>query len=395
MYDFTTLRPRRDMGAEKWLGLERSGCADPNLAPLSVADMEFRTAPEITAALKEAADFGVYGYTIGDHRYRDAVCAWMDRRHGWLIEPTWILQTFGVVHGINLAVHALTSPGDGVIIQPPVYHPFQAVIEATGRTVRPNPLVRLEGGRYEMDFDGLEALVKEPATKLMLLCSPHNPVGRVWTREELSRVAKLCRDNGVVVYADEIHFDFIHAPHVHTVFASLDQDTARNCIVGTAASKSFNLAGLATANLIIPDPDLRERIRRQATGYTGEYNSYFGTVATRAAYESGEGWLDELLGVIWGNYKYCKAFLAEKFPSVVVSPLEGTYLLWADFRSLGLGAEELERFMLEQGLFLSEGYHFGSQGAGFERINLACPRACLENAMERLDRGAAKLGLPR
>lgn len=394
MYDFTTFKPRRGIGAEKWSTFERQNVDNPDLAPYSIADMEFLVAPEITAALKEAADYGVYGYTMATDAYREAVCAWMDRRHGWVVEPTWMFQTYGVVPAMNLAVHALTEPGDGVIIQPPVYPPFRAVVAATGRRVLENPL-RLVDGRYVMDLEGFEALARRPEAKVFFLCSPHNPVGRVWTRAELQALADICAANGVTVFSDEIHADFIHPGSVHTPFAALDGPAARGCIVGTSASKSFNLAGLVTANIIVPDPDLRGKLTGKIVGYTGEFTNYIGLTATRAAYEQGAPWLEALLAVIRGNYEYCKEFLAEKFPSVVVYPLEGTYLLWADFSSLGLEAAELERFMTEHQLYLDEGYIFGPGGAGFERINLACPRQCLAAAMERLDAAAAEFGLKR
>lgn len=394
MYDFTTFKPRRGIGAEKWSTFERQAVDNPDLAPYSIADMEFPAAPEITAALKEAADFGIYGYTVADSSYRDAVCAWMDRRHGWAVEPTWIFQTYGVVPAMNLALHALTAPGDAVIIQPPVYPPFRAVVTSTGRRVLENPL-RVKDGRYEMDLEGLEALACRSEAKVFFLCSPHNPVGRVWTRRELQAAADICAANGVTVFSDEIHADFVHPGSVHTPFAALDGPAARECIVGTSASKSFNLAGLVTANIIVSDPDLRARLTGKVVGYTGEYTNYFGLAATRAAYEQGEPWLEALLEVIRGNYEYCKNFMAEKFPSVTVYPLEGTYLLWADFNSLGLEPAELERFMVEHQLYLDEGYIFGTGGAGFERINLACPRQCLTAAMERLDAAAAEFGFKR
>ena len=298
------------------------------------------------------------------------------------------------IPAMNLALHALTAPGDAVIIQPPVYPPFRAVVTSTGRRVLENPL-RVKDGRYEMDLEGLEALARRSEAKVFFLCSPHNPVGRVWTRRELQAAADICAANGVTVFSDEIHADFVHPGSVHIPFAALDGPAARECIVGTSASKSFNLAGLVTANIIVSDPDLRARLTGKVVGYTGEYTNYFGLAATRAAYEQGEPWLEALLEVIRGNYDYCKNFMAEKFPSVTVYPLEGTYLLWADFNSLGLEPAELERFMVEHQLYLDEGYLFGTGGAGFERINLACPRQCLTAAMERLDAAAAEFGFKR
>ncbi|NLF34802.1 MAG: putative C-S lyase, partial [Clostridiales bacterium] len=364
MYDFTTLRPRRGVGAEKWRGLIDAGLEDSALVPFSVADMEFIAAPGITAALTEAAAFGIYGYTMADDRYLAAVQSWMARRHRWTISPDWIVNAFGAVHAINQALHAFTREGDQVVIQTPVYNPFRTSVEGAGRRVAENPLRLTEAG-YEMDFEGLAALLVQPETTMLLLCSPHNPVGRVWTRAELCRLADLCHQNHVLVFSDEVHFDMVHSPHRHTVYAALKDTAAQNCVVATSASKSFNLAGLATANVIIPNGALRERFVRAATGYTGFFNNYFGLTATRAAYETGADWLDALLPVLRRNFTLCRGFLAEKFPSVRVCPMEGTYLMWADFRSLGLTPEEQTRFMREDALlWLDEGRKFGAMGAG-------------------------------
>lgn len=395
-YDFETARRRDDMGAEKWEMMKAAvGGVPQDLVPLSVADMEFTAAPCIVEALHRAADFGEYGYTVADRRYERAVCAWFRDRHGWAVEPEWLTQTYGVVPAMRYALYACTQPGDGVIYQPPVYGPFRRCIEGAGRTALANPL-RCDNGRYEMDYEGLEALCARPGTSMLMLCSPHNPAGRVWTRAELERAAEICLRHGVRVFADEIHCDFVYAPHVHTPWATLSPEIARSCIVGTSASKTFNLAGLAIANLIIPDEGLRSRFRAAVEEHAGQFINYFGVAATTAAYEGGAPWLDELKEVLWGNYEYCREFLKEKFPSVVVSPLEGTYLLWADFRSLGLEEKALEEFMLRRaGLCLDEGYLFGREGGGFERINLACPRRFLVRAMEKLDRAAGEAGLPR
>ena len=395
-FDFETTRRRRDMGAEKWeLMKETVGDIPDDLVPFSVADMEFTAAPCIMEAMKQAAAFGTYGYTVADRRYERAVCDWFKTRHGWAVEPEWLTQTYGVVPAMLFALYAFTKPGEGVVYQPPVYGPFLRCIQGTGRTPLENPLV-VRNGRYEMDFDGLETLCARPDVTMLMLCSPHNPVGRVWERSELERLADICQKHNVLVFADEIHCDFVYSPHVHTPFASLSPETAGRCVVGTSASKTFNLAGLATSNIIIPDPDLRRAFRDAVLTHAGQFINYFGLAATTAAYEGAAPWLDELKTVLTGNYEYCKQFLHEKFPSVVVYPLEGTYLLWADFRSLGLDEKQLEEFMLRKaGLSLDEGYIFGRGGAGFERINLACPRRYLERAMELLDEAAAEAGLPR
>ena len=392
MYDFTTLRRRRDMGAEKWAELDERQISDERVIPFSVAEMDLLAAPEFIQALREAADGGVYGYTAAHPADRQTAAAWMVSRHGWEIQPEWIVNTFGVVHAILQAIHAFTQPGDGVIIQTPAYPPFRSAPQATGRVMLENPLKALGDGRYELDFDHLEHLCARPEAKLLLLCSPHNPTGRVWTREELGKVAEICSRHGVLVFSDEIHFDFVFSPHRHTVFADVDS----HCIVATSASKTFNLAGLSTAGIIIPDPQLRERFEQAGAAHAGSFNSYFGLAAAQAAYEKGGPWLDALLEHLKGNYRLAREFLAQRFPSVAVSPQEGTYLLWADFRPLGLTQEHLEAFMRRDALlFTDEGYIFGPGGEGFERLVLACPRKHLEQALERLDQAAARRGLPR
>ena len=395
MYDFTTWHRRVGIGAEKWEAIERAGITDPAVVPFSVADMEWETAPEIQQALVEKALYGCYGYTVASEEYNQAVTGWMAKRHGWQVDPAWMVQSFGVVPAIGTAIQAFTQPGDGVIIQTPVYHPFRKVTESLGRQVVENPL-KVEAGRYAMDFDDLAEKAARPEVKMLLLCSPHNPVGRVWTRAELERVAEICLEHNVLVFSDEIHFDFIFPGHSHTVYASLSDACRDNCIIGTAASKSFSLAGLCTSNIIIPNPQLRAAFEETMGKTAGFFNNYFGLAATQAAYQYGEGWLEAMLDEVKGNFDYVKAYLGEKFPSVGVTELEGTYLMWVDFRSFGLEGEALRDFFTKEALlFCNDGAMFGEAGAGFLRINLACPRACLEAAMDRLDRAAEKRGLPR
>lgn len=372
-YDFVTLRSRLHMGASKWTALESAGVTDPDVIPFSVADMDLLVAPEIIAALT----------------------AWMERRHGWQVDPGWLVSNFGVVHAAGQAVQAFTKPGDAIVTQTPAYPPFKRIAESTGRVFLANPLRRTDYG-YELDLNHLEDLCRRPETKLLLLCSPHNPTGRVWTREELKAIADLCRRHNVLIFSDEIHCDFIAPGHTHTVLATLDEETAHRCIMGTSASKTFNLAGLATATTIIPDQDLRRQFRAKTDGYTGGFSGYFGLAATRVAYEQGEPWLSALMEHLKGNFDLCRSFLADRFPSVWTAPWEGTYLLWADFSSLGLDPEAQMRFMRDEaGLWLDEGTMFGPEGAGFERFVLACPRHHLEKALERLDAAAARRGLPR
>ena len=394
-YDFVTLRSRLHMGASKWTALESAGVTDPDVIPFSVADMDLLVAPEIIAALQSAAAFGVYGYTGMDEAFRAALTAWMERRHGWQVDPGWLVSNFGVVHAAGQAVQAFTKPGDAIVTQTPAYPPFKRIAESTGRVFLANPLRRTDYG-YELDLNHLEDLGRLTETKLLLLCSPHNHTGRVWTREELKAIADLCRRHNVLIFSDEIHCDFIAPGHTHTVLATLDEETAHRCIMGTSASKTFNLAGLATATTIIPDQDLRRQFRAKTDGYTGSFSGYFGLAATRVAYEQGEPWLSALMEHLKGNFDLCRSFLADRFPSVWTAPWEGTYLLWADFSSLGLDPEAQMRFMRDEaGLWLDEGTMFGPEGASFERFVLACPRHHLEKALERLDAAAARRGLPR
>ena len=391
-YDFETIRRRENMGAFKWEMMKSVvGSVPEDLVPFSVADMEFVAAPCIVDALHRAVDFGTYGYTGANPKYNDAVCNWFKTRHNWEVKPEWLIQTYGVVSAMSATLKACTKPGDGVIYQPPVYGPFKRSIEGTGRVAVPNPL-KYENGRYEMDFEHLESLCARDDVTMLMLCTPHNPTGRVWTRAELERVSDICLRHNVLVFADEIHCDFVYAPHVHIPFASLSEEAAQNCIVGTAASKTFNLAGLSSSNIIIPN----EKLRTAFAAHADHFVNYFGVAAVTAAYEEGAPWLDELKTVLQGNYEYCKQFLSEKFPSVTVVPLEGTYLMWVDFRSLGLDNAALAEFMTKKvGLALNEGHVFGEEGSGFERFVLACPRRYLEAAMQRLDKAAEEASLPR
>jgi cysteine-S-conjugate beta-lyase len=393
-YDFDTFIPRRYAWSAKWKALYESKFTDPDIVPFSTADMEFRVAPAVEAAVREKADFGIYGYTIPTDEYRKSVCSWMERRHDWKIKPEWMIQTYGVVPAIITAIHALTEKGDGVIIQPPVYFPFHMVVNTNERKLVYNPL-KIENGRYVMDYDDLRKKAKDPKTKLLVLCNPHNPVGRVWESEELKELGRICNENGVTVFSDEIHFDFIYKPHKHTVYANLGEEFRENCIVGTAASKSFNLAGLCTSNIIIPSDELRKKFDNQMWADVGMYNNGFGLFATQAAYDCSEEWFDALLEYLDGNRKLCMDFFKENFPSIKVFDLEATYLLWLDCRSFGLNKDALERFMVDEAqFFMDEGYIFGKEGEGYERINIACPRHLLIKGLKRLKSAAAKRGLP-
>lgn len=389
-YNFDRPAPARiGIEAAKWDMLP-PGCGE-DVVPLSVADMEFLSPPEIVSALEETARFGMWGYTGWGDRYYNALRKWMLERHSWDIRREWLVQVNGVVQGLFAAVRAFTKPGDSIVIQPPVYFPFYRAVEENGRVLVKNPL-KLENGRYEMDFDDLADKLARPEVTAIILCSPHNPVGRVWTEEELRRVGDLCLANNVLVICDEIHHDLIHPGHVHTVYAALGEEYAANCVIGSACSKTFSLAGLACANMLVPDPEKKAALEAEVHRSGCTTHSTFGVKALEVGYESCGQWVDEMVEYVHGNYEYLKAFLAEHFPNMWVAPLEGTYLAWVDMSSLLADADERREFLHgEAKLFLTHGGGFGD--ANFERFNLACARSVLENALNRLLAAAQKNNL--
>ena len=382
-YDFDEVINRHNTASEKWDFLkERFGYED--LLPLWVADMDFRSPKPVIDAIISRAMHGVYGYTCLTESYYESVIRWYKRRYKWEIRKEWIVYTPGVVPAINLAIRAFTNPGDKIIVQPPVYYPFYNSIESNGRRVLYNPL-KLTNNRYEMDFDDLEIKAKDSNARIMILCSPHNPVGRVWTKDELSILGDICIDNGVLVISDEIHSDITYPGIVHTNFASISDKFANNSITCTSVSKTFNLAGLQISNIIIPNKDIRQ-IFEVSTISTGISNpNAFAEIAARTAYNECEDWLDEFLKYIKGNFDFLKEFIKEKLPKVKIIEPEGTYLCWLDFREVESDAKTLERLILKDAkVALDEGYIFRNGGEGFERINMACPRSILKEALNRI-----------
>ncbi len=399
-YDFDRIATPRGIGSVKWEhrkgdnGLEAWDATEEKggkrqVLPMWVADMDFAIAEPIRRALEARAKIPSLGYTARTEAYLSAVTAWMQRRHGWSIEKDWIATVSGVVPAINVLVRSFTRPGDGVIVQPPIYHPFYSVIENNDARVVRNPL-RLVDGRYEMDFPDLEAKASDPAVKMLLLCSPHNPVGRVWSETELGRLGEICNRHGVLVVADELHADLMLYESVFTPYAALGRAFADNAIVCSAASKTFSLAGMHTAHIITPSPALREQVAAGLQKAAMFGMNPFGAAAVQAAYDEGEEWLEQVLAYIQGNMDFMAGFLAEKLPQIRMIKPEATYLAWLDCRALGLDKAQLEELMLHKaGLYLDEGYIFGEEGAGFERINVACPRYILEDALQRLADAAA------
>lgn len=387
-YDFDTLINRRGAGAVKWEMMYREKPeVDEGIVPLSVADMEFPAAPEIRAALKAYIDGQIPGYASAPSGYLESVCAFFQRRHGVKAAPEELIQTPGIVYALPRAIRALSAPGEGVIIMTPVYYPFYRAIRNTERVVASCPL-RYEAGRYEIDFQLLEELALRPENTVLLLCSPHNPVGRVWTAAEIHRIAEICLRGNLSVIADEIHWDLTFPGHPHVSFGTLEGELAERTILCTAPSKTFNLAGLNQSNLLVRNEGLRRRLLGLLRADATPMQSPLGYVACQTAYEQCDGWLEALLAYLDENRRYVASYIGEQIPALYAVPLEGTYLQWVDCRGLGLEPEALKARMQAHDLFFDEGSLFGAEGDGFERINLACPRTVLAGAMERLKAAA-------
>ena len=387
-WNFDEVIDRRSTGSMKWepaVLREKFGQGKENLLPLWVADMDFKCPSVVRQAMEKRLAHQVYGYTMPDPDYYQAVIAWYQRRHQWDIKRNWILTAPGIVPATNYIIQRFSMPGDKILIQTPVYYPFAQSITANGRTILENPL-KIADGRYEMDFDDLAKKVRDPRVKVAVLCSPHNPVGRVWTRAELEQFGKICMEGRVLVFADEIHCDLIMPGYKHVCFQKLSREFARNSIAANAASKTFNLAGLQQSNLIIPNDRLRNEFsvyfETLGVGSRGG-GTLFGAIATQAAYQGAESWLDDLLLYLHQNYIYLKDSLEANLPGVRVFSLEGTYLPWVDFRPLGLTPEQIiQKIEDKAGLALDHGAWFGENGTGFERFNIACPRSILKKAVD-------------
>jgi len=385
-YDFETVITRYGTGSGKWDEMrEVNPDIHDGIIPFSVADMEFTTALEIKEGLKEFIDNNVLGYASPNDEYKTSVCNWMKKRHNWDISPEWIKETHGIVDAFFAAIKAFTKEGEGVMLMTPVYYPMYMGISRNNRVLVENKLIRKES-TYVIDFEDFEAKAKDPNTKLLILCSPHNPTGRVWTVEELRKIGRICIDNGVIIISDEIHNDLITPGYKHTVFASISEEFAQHSIICTAPSKTFNLAGLQISNVIIPNQDLRQTFTTELmTNTLNPKCSILGYEACRLGYEYCEEWLGQVIELIDKNRKIIIEFMEREFPQIKVMNMEGTYLLWIDFNGLGIGYRELERILrMEAQLFFDEGYIFGDAGIGFERWNLACPTQYIHEGLLRL-----------
>lgn len=380
MYDFDTIVARRGTNSYKW-----DSAPNDDILPMWVADMDFRTAPPIVEALARRVQHGVFGYTKVPDTYYDALTGWFARRHGWQIEKQWIIYTSGVVPALSAIIKAMTVPGDGVIVQTPVYNCFFSSIRNNGCEIISNELIR-EGNTYRMDFDDLEQKAADPRTKLLLLCNPHNPAGRVWTKEELMCVGEICFRHGVFVVADEIHCELVASGYTYTPFASLGAEYLNYSATCLSPSKAFNLAGLQIANIVVADEEVRRKVDKAININEVCDVNPFGVEALIAAYNESEEWLDALNAYLHSNYTFMKEFCENRLAEFPLTVLEGTYLVWMDCSVLHKTSEELEHRLMENGrLWLNAGTMYGVSGEGFMRWNIACPRSVLAEGLERFE----------
>lgn len=391
MYSFDEIIERHGTGSIKYDLAAVKGMPE-DILPFWVADMDFKSPPAVIEALSERVQHGIFGYSDTlDEAYFNAVSIWYRDRFGWQIRPEWLVKSPGVVFAICMAIRALTQPGDAVLIQQPVYHPFEHSVRINGRRPVVNQLL-YRNGRYYMDVEKFERQIAEENVKLFILCSPHNPVGRVWTKEELTAAGDICTKYGVYVVSDEIHHDFVYPGYKHSVFAGLKPEYADITVTCTAPSKTFNMPGLQVSNIFIANEKIRRMFNDelQKTGY-GQPNA-MGLAACQAAYEKGAEWLDELIRYLSGNLSFLRNFLKDELPAVHMIEPEGTYLVWLDFSDTGLSDRELEHFLVHRArLWLSPGPQFGAGGNGFQRFNIACPRAVLQQGLNRLKEAFASL----
>ncbi len=386
-YDFETLIDRRGTDSVKW-DFQEQLTGHSGLLPLWVADMDFAAPKEIMDAIRRRVEHGIFGYVREPDSYFEAAAGWLNRRQGWNVQREWMIASPGVLAGLAASILALTEPGDGVVIQPPVYYPFALRIAANGRRVVENPL-QLNGDRWEMDLEGLERVI-DARTRMLILCSPHNPAARVWERESLARLAGICHRRGIIIVSDEIHGDLVMPGFRHLPIASLSRDCAENTITLVAATKTFNLAGLGGSITIIPNSGLRARVEAVQRAVQPGAGNVIGIAAAEAGWRFGETWLEELLLAIKGNYDFLSGCLAQHIPSVKVFPLEGTYLALLDMKALGLEDAQLKEWLLRDcRVWMDEGSKFGKGGMGMQRMNLACPRSILAETLDRMKKGLA------
>ncbi len=399
IYDFNTVHDRKNSDSAKW-GALKPMFGSEDVIPMWVADMDFPSPQPVVEALKKRAEHPFYGYAMAGKSVTEAVVERMERKYHWEIQPEWVVFTPGVVPALNAAVRAVTHPGDGIILQEPIYYPFFSAVKASGCHIDNNGL-KLVNGRYEMDYDDLRAKfslqtgmgASARRNKAIILCNPHNPVSRLWNKEEITRMGEIVIGNGGTVISDEIHCEIVLGGRKHTPFASVSEEFAQNSVVCMAPSKTFSLAGLETSTIIIPNKKLRDEFSNIRAGIMPGPN-LFGYVALEAAYRYGDEWLEQVLAYLDGNFAFLQNYLVERIPAIEVIELQGTYLAWLDCRKLGLDDQELRRFFREKAkVGFDDGYVFGEAGSGFQRMNIACPRTLLEEALSRIEKAVRALSI--
>lgn len=381
--DFDTFIERRNTWSLKWDYNDKI-FGQKDILPMWVADMDFPSPEAVIEAITKRAEHGVFGYTRIPDSYTGAVVDWMKKRNNWNIKGEWLAHSPGVVTAINIAILAFTDPGDKILIQTPVYHPFYSCVKENKRQLVLNPL-KLENEYYTMDFDDLDRKLGGDV-RMMILCSPHNPVGRVWRKEELARVCELCIKHNVLLVSDEIHSDMIYKGYIHTPVASISEEIAQNSITCIAPSKTFNVAGLAASLAVIPNKELRSRFESMLHSTGAGVTNIFGITAAEAAYRHGEEWLEGLMGYLQGNLNMLLEYFTERISKINVVKPEGTYLAWLDCRELGMEPKALKEFFITQArVGMNDGAMFGDDGAGFQRLNFACPRSLLKEGLQRIE----------
>lgn len=383
-YNFDDILERKNTASKKWDGVKDHFGTEKDILPMWVADMDFQVPYPIVKALKERAEHGIYGYTTRTDRYLDSIVDWFTNRHDWVIDKDWILHSPGVISALSLMIHTFTEPNDKVIVQSPVHHAFYRVINQQGRNVVENEL-HVENGYYTIDFNNLEEKMKDSAAKMLILCSPHNPIGRVWTNEELIKLGDLCSKHNILMISDEVWCDIVYEPNKHIPYASISHELANHSITCISPSKTFNLMGLNTSAIVIPNKSLRDKFENALNAFSLSAPNYFGSTALEVAYDNGEGWLDSLLEYLKGNIQFINQFLNEYMPDVQMVQPEGTYLAWLDFKKLELEDEKLEEIITtESNVGLDKGPIFGTGGEGFMRMNFACPRSTIEKGLQNI-----------
>lgn len=381
VYDFDSPVNRYGTNSAKWDGADKA-LGGKGLIPMWVADMDFRAPGPVIAAAQKVVDTGIFGYGYTPATFNEAVCEWMRRRHGWAVKPEWIVFTPGVVPALHYAVQAFSNPGDGILVQTPVYYPFFNAITHNQRQIVDSPM-SLRNGRFTFDVADLEAKITS-RTRMLLLCSPHNPVGRLWSHQELKAISEVCLKHNVIVFSDEVHEDIVYPGNRHMTYPLIGDEQSRNCLVGTSVSKTFNLAGLQMSSIIIPDETIRKKFRESVLRSAVTHPNVFAISICEAAYRHGEAWLDELIAYLAGNLVFLREYLKANLPAIRMIEPEATYLVLLDCRGLGLPPERLKRFMREEArVGTEECTIFGMKEIGYERMNIACPRSQLKAALDR------------